>query len=156
MKHVRRGVFFLVMATAIIFLYMPKAVAGDYLGEGCWSLHLTEDATGPADETFLMRVGVTHMGDSYFTVQGTVDIPDDNPVIMNGSAVIVGSVVFFTINLSQDHSPDSWRDTGSGQFRLDLSTLNGTFWVNNFDFNITSREFDQGYAAGTASFISCP
>jgi hypothetical protein len=85
-KTVKRGiVLFLAIVAMFFFSNVPNAIAGDYLGEFCWSIHITEDDHGPTDGgPFLMRAGVTYMGGAYYTLQGYVTIPSDNPFIFNG------------------------------------------------------------------------
>ena len=138
--------------TATIFSYMPKALTADYLGELCLSLH----SEGSTNEARLMRFGMTHMGDSGFTLQGLIDDPNIDPSIINGAAVIVGNEVFFTMNISQDLAPYPWRDTGNGQLRLNLSTLNGTFWINYLEFDVELGEFYLSHDSGTVTFTNCP
>ncbi len=156
MKNVKRVFLFVAIITATIFSYMPKALTADYLGELCWSLH----SEGSTNEARLMRVGMTHMGDSGFTLQGVIDDPNIDPAIdpaiMNGAAVIVGNEVFFTMNISQDLAPYPWRDTGNGQLRLNLPTLNGTFWVNYLEFDVEFSEFWESHESGTVTFTNCP
>lgn len=130
--------------------------ASDYLGELCWSFHKTEDENGPTDETFLARLGVNYTGGSNYILQGIVDIPDDNPFIFNGTAVIIGNEIFTNLNGSQEHSTNPYRDTGILQMRLDATTLSGTFWQNRLDFNISTRKFDNCYGAGTVTLTTCP
>ncbi len=147
---------FILMVALQISDSISSVEASDYLGDVCWSFHKTEDDHGSTDETYLTRIGVTHMGGSYCILQGIIEVPDDNRFILDGTAVIIGNEVFITMNGSQDHSPDPWRDTDIIQMRLNLSTLNGTFWGNRLDFNTSTREFDHGYAAGTATLTTCP
>lgn len=151
-KNVKKGFLFMAIIAATIFSYMPKVLAADYLGELCWSLN----SEGSTNESGLMRVGMTHMGDSRFTLQGQIEVPDFDPVIINGAAVIAGNEVFFTVTVSHDLSPYPWRDTGNGQLRLNLSTLNGTFWVNYIEFDVELGEFYLSHDSGTVTFTNCP
>jgi hypothetical protein len=57
-----------------------------------------EHGDGPADGTYLMRIGVTYTGGSNYILQGMVEVPDDNPVILDGTAIIIGNEVFITMN----------------------------------------------------------
>jgi hypothetical protein len=133
-----------------------EATAPDYWGEYCWSALKTEDEHGPKVEgPSVMRIGVTYMGGAYFTLQGLIEVPD--PVILGGSATIVGNKVYITLNDTQDHSTGSqWRESGIFQVQLDISTLNGNFWANYMSFNTNTREAGIGYAAGTVTLTTCP
>ncbi len=136
---------------------VPQNPVPNFQGEQCWSIHITEDANPPADGgTALMRVGVTYMGDAYYSLQGFVTIPNSNPVIVDGSAVIVGNEVFVHVNMSVDNSLELNRDGIIGQMRLDISTLNGTIWSIADQFDTVTREFVHYYNAGTVTLTTCP
>ncbi len=135
---------------------ISSAEASDYLGEFCWSLHVIEEDDGPGDETVLMRIGITHMGGSSYSMQGTVEVSDDNSVVINGSVAVIGNELFISGTGSQRHRLLPWRDAVTFQARLDPSTLNGTFWSNILTFDTRAREFDHSYSAGTATFTTCP
>ena len=95
------------------------------------------------------------MGGANYILQGIAEPADDNPFIFGGTARLVGSEFLMTMNGSQEHT-DSWRDTGTLHMCLDTKTLSGTFWQNRLDYNESTREFDKGYASGTATFTACP
>lgn len=157
-KTIKRGiVIFLAIIAIILFSNVPKAIAGDYLGEFCWLFQKTEDEHGPKVEgPFLMRAGVTYMGGAYYTLQGVLDAPS-GPSILNGGAVIVGNEVLVTANESHDHGlTKPYRDSGIVQMRINLSNLNGSWWNVRNDFDTLTRSFNDGYAAGTVTFTTCP
>jgi hypothetical protein len=136
-----------------------EASAPDYWGEYCWLFQQSEDEHGPkVVESFLMRVGVTYIGGAYFTLQGYVTIPNDNPIISNGFAVIIGNEVHITMNTSQEHITTPYRDSGVAHASLSLSTLNGTWWSNYISFNAQTRDLanETAYSAGTMTFTGCP
>ena len=59
---------------------------------------------------------------------------------------------------TQNH-PDGWRDTGINQTRLNLSTMQGTFYEIGHDYNTLNGAFDNSrYTAGTVtlSLNACP
>jgi hypothetical protein len=59
-----------------LFLNMSNASAVEYIGQYCWSLTQTQDEEGSTNEgPFLLKLGVTHMGDSYYTAQGSTSSP---------------------------------------------------------------------------------
>jgi hypothetical protein len=156
MKIMKRViVMFLAIIVMILFSNVPKAIAGDYLGEVCWSMHKTEDEHGPTDEgPFLMKVGVTYVGGTYYSLQGTIDV-SPNPLFFNGSAVITGNDVLVTLNSSHDGSPEQWHCGGTFQIRLNIASLNGTWWVVGLCYESVDT-FDQDYAAGNATLTTCP
>jgi hypothetical protein len=150
------AVSFILTAVLEISVGISSVRASDYLGEICLSVHKTQDENGPTNETYVMRLGVTNMGGPSYIVQGIIQVPDDNPVISEGTAVVIGSDVFITMNSCQEHSSDPWRDTAISQVHLSLSTLSGTVWSNRLDYNTSTHQFDHGYAAGTVAITTCP
>jgi len=149
-------VSFILIIGFLIAFEISSAIAGDYMGEFCWSIHITERENGPADDTYLTRYEATYMGGSHYMLSGIVEVPGDNPHVSQGTAKVIGNEIYITTNGAQNHSANPWRDTGTGQMRLNLSTLNGTFWGNILSFNTSTREFYPGYAAGEATLITCP
>lgn len=128
-----------------------------FSGELCWSILVTEDAHPPADGgTFLTRVRVTYMGGADYLIQGVVTISNNNPVILDGTGVIVGNEIFITLNTTRDDSSGLKREGALLQMRLDISTLSGTFWNISDEFNTVTREFDHSYSAGTVTLTTCP
>jgi hypothetical protein len=146
-------VLVILLAIVVFCSDIPRAIAGDYLGEFCWSFLKTENENGPKVEgPVLMRAGVTYVGGAYYTLQGISGISD--PVIFGGTATIVGNKVYMTLNETQGTS--QWRDSGIIQVQLDISTLNGNLWDNYVSFKTNTHEFGAGYAAGTMTFTACP
>jgi hypothetical protein len=135
-----------------------EATPPDYWGEYCWLFQQTENEHGPTvSEPVLIRAGVTYMGGAYFMLQGYVTVPDDNPVVFNGSAVIIGNEVLITMNISQEHLTIPYRDSGVAHVTLSLSTLNGTWWSNYMSFNTQTRAGGEPhYSAGTMTLTTCP
>lgn len=134
----------------------PQNPIPNFQGELCWSIHITEDENGPLDATSLMRVGVTYMGGAYYSLQGFITVPNNNPQIYNGTAVIVGNEVFANLIFSWDDSLDLNRENSIAQIRLAISTLNGTLWSIADQFHTVTREFDHYYNAGTVTLTTCP
>jgi hypothetical protein len=63
-----------------------------------------------------------------------------------------------SLHTSQDHTPfKNYRDGGTLEVRLNLSTLSGTCWGTCYSFNTSSRVSDLDcYGAGTMTFTACP
>ncbi len=152
----RSIVIFLAMMVMFLFSNIPSVFAGDYLGEFCWLSHITESDGGPVDETYIARYGVTHIGAPYYMLHGMVEVPGDNPLISQGTAKVIGNEVYITLNSAQEHTPSPYRDIGTGQAILNVSTLNGTFWSISKSFNTSTREFSDFYSAGTMTLTPCP
>jgi hypothetical protein len=143
--------------SVIICGSLSSAKAGDYLGEYCWSVSKTENEQGPDPEgPFIMRAGVTYVGGGYYTLQGIIQTPEPDPFIFGGTATVVGSKIYITINGSQDHSTNNWRDSGVMKIQLDSSTLGGTWWTNYMTFNTVTHVAEINYSAGTTTFTACP
>lgn len=156
-----KKLFFVPMTYVLVILFLctanlTQAEGSDYLGEFCWTIHKTQDDRGATDETYVVKIAVTRTGGANFIVQGIVELSDDNPFIFGGNARLVGNDFLMTMSGSQEHSSGPWRDAGTMHIRLDSKSLNGTFWSNRLDFNTSTREFDHGYAAGTATLSNCP
>lgn len=156
---------FLFILTGFFPSDVTMAIAGANTGEVCWSMYVIQTEDGPATATeqgpFIARYRMTHTGGSYFILQGTITVPNDNPVLHFGSAVRIDNEILITMNTSQDHNSSNpsdapWRDTGTLHIRLDATTLNGTFWQNGLDFNTSTGQFSQEYSAGTVTFTACP
>ncbi len=156
MKNLKRGIFFLAIVSIIFISYMPKAFAGNYWGEFCWIAEKTEGTYGEEWEgPFLVRLGFTHMGDDYFTIQGHVNV-DENPLIISGSAIIIKSEIFMNLQWTSQSMLSPWRDTSKAQMNLSLSNLNGNFWAIGHDFNTETRAFGMSYGSGTMTSATCP
>jgi len=158
-KKMKSLAYVLICLISVCFLSVfvcSKAEASDYLGEFCWQAHLTQTEKGPQDITVLMKLGISYMGGSYLTAQGS--FPIDDPVIFGATGQVVGNEILLTFNNSQQHSDSPWRDSGVGQLRINLSTLNGTFWNNYMSFNSATGAYngEGGYSLGTLTYVSCP
>jgi len=105
--------------------------------------------------TFLSRFDVQYLGGASYALQGKALPPGDNPVILAGTAHIIGSDVYMNLSLTQTHVSEAWRDTGAMQVRLSLPSLNGTFYEVGNDFNPSTRTFGPHYSAGTVTLASC-
>jgi hypothetical protein len=124
----------------------------------CWSAAKTADQDGPVDppETFLIKAALSKIGVDLYSLHGYVIVPDDNPSVFNGSGVLLNNEIFITASGAQEHNNIPWRDAGVSHFRVNKDTMTGSFWGTRLDFNTSTRQFDQAYAAGTLTSVSCP
>lgn len=145
------------LAIVVFCSDIPRAIAGDYMGEFCFTLQETENESGPVTTApYTFRVGITSMGNNNYTFQGTVQVTDDNPAITGGTGVIIGDDIFVTMETSQQHLTNPWLDSSAAQVHLTLSTLNGTYWTNGMTFNTQTRVTSTFYRGGTVTFTTCP
>jgi hypothetical protein len=150
-----RSVLILVAMVAIgVLPNMQKADAGDYLGDICLRINVTQRSKGPVDDTGIIKLGISYVGGTHYAVQGVILIPQ--PDIVGGVCEVLNSDFVCTLNYSEDHSPDPWRDSGIIQIHLNGSTLSGPFWSNYMSFNGSTGSYDQDYDVGTATIATCP
>ena len=155
----RRGVGLAVVGAMLLLLAgASPAAAQVYLLKCHWNITMTEDETGPIPpENSVAHLDLTYIGGISFLFQGYVEIPGGSGLpVIGGTGIIKGSEFLLTTTTTQDHSGIPWRDSGVSHVRLDLTTFNGIFWAIRNDFNRSTRAFDTGYSAGTATFLGCP
>jgi hypothetical protein len=118
----------------LLLLGTPSPGAAQYLGETTWTVSLTQDEHGAKTETLSMTGAITRMGGAYYAMQGYVNVPNDGPVILAGSGVLIGEYLYLNLTSTQYH-PDNWRNTGVVQVQMNRSNLNATFYEvgNSFD-----------------------
>jgi len=87
----------------------------------------------------------------------TVSDPDYKPILMSGTGQVIDldddmmsrRVFYMNLHYSQEHadqSPDKyWYDGRIAQISLDLSTLEGSFWMVGTDYNAANDHFDEDY-----------
>jgi len=87
----------------------------------------------------------------------TASDPDYKPVLMSGTGQIIDSgdettpqrIFYMNLHYSQEHAQRTaqsyWHDGRIGQISLDLSTLEGSFWMVGTDYNAARDEFSDGY-----------
>jgi hypothetical protein len=133
----------------------------------CEQLQLAIDTT-PIDteEPTIIRFYLVDFGGPFYIVHAmllpipTVSDPDFKPIMMSGTGQVVESageitssrisrVFYMNLHYSQEHadeSPDSyWHDGRNAQISLDLSTLEGTFWMVGANYNAADGEFADGF-----------
>lgn len=164
MKNVMKGIMIFLLLVVVSVLDIPRAMAGDYLGEFCWSIHITDNQDGLTDEgLYIIRLGISHMGGTYYSLQGfgqgTTGIID-HPPVYDGNATVVESKVYITLNSTQDtidnDTGEQKRFGGHEQLQLDISTLSGTYWSIRDRFKPASLVFNSRYDNGTATYTACP
>ncbi|MES9992819.1 MAG: hypothetical protein ABW098_12745 [Candidatus Thiodiazotropha sp.] len=144
-----------VNSIAVVFsLLLAQTASADYLGELCWTLNITERNEVQTDETYVVKFGVTHMGDDYYTLQGYALV--DDPTIMQASAVVIGDTAHFHFSSSEYHPSDLSRDIAIGNARLSMSTLSGPFFGLNTFYDPMPPTFTDSLAVGTMTLVECP
>lgn len=150
------GSLFGVVLVAFFLFHAPDAIAQSYMGNFCWNVTVTEEEPGPVTPmTFLARFDVMHMGGVSYALQGAAFRPGENPLILAGAAVIIGSDLYMNLTLTTTKA-GAERDTGVMQVKLALSGLNGTFYLVANNFHPSTVTFGPNYNSGTLTFTSCP
>ena len=140
-------VFVFLVSFGLLNLGAPSVVPAQYLGETTWTVTLTQDKHGPITPpvSVTMRGCINRVGGPYYTVQTYVDpAPDGNP-IGSGGGILVGNLLYLTLNHSQKHL-GSDRETGVTHVELDKATLSGTFYQ-------VARTFDTATTGNSPVFI---
>jgi hypothetical protein len=151
------SVFLATILLGFIMLGADEVMAQSYMGNFCWSVTVTEYESGPITPvTFLSRFDVTHVGGASYALQGPAFPPEENPSILVGAAVVIGSDIYMTLTCTGTHPSKAWRNTGVLHGRINASSLNGTFYELYNSFNPSTRLFTPGYSAGTLTFVPCP
>lgn len=162
-----RNLIFLTAILGILAAGTPTSAASTYLGEFCWSVY--ENVGHPPSAPvwrFPLTAGVTHLGGSYYLIQGRVDrrdLGDVPPLFFQATGVIIGDELWLNGTATREAPIPSLNQTqrygGIMQVRLSLSTLSGTFWRIETDIATTDgaqASFFQRYITGTADFTPCP
>ncbi len=103
-------------------------------------------------KTFIAQIHFKAMDATTGTVSGYCPVSGDGPMILAGSYIVVGTVVYVNLTVTQKHTT-TWRDAGVMQLQLNSTTLSGSFYQTRVDFNasgtLASRVFQNKFAAGT-------
>lgn len=138
-------------ALPLLWALGAAAQVPSYLGKVCLISTVTVRQTGPvAPQVYPIMLDVTNLGANTYSVVGSFrDI--DQPFVVGGTASIIGGDLYFNMTTTQAHS-DGWMDTAVHQARLNLSTMQGTFYEIGHDYNTANGQFDVNrYSAGTVS-----
>jgi len=116
-----------------------------------------------ADESNIISFFLADFGGPFIMVHAsllpvpTASDPDYKPILMSGTGQIIDSgdeatlhrIFYMNLHYSQEHAEkplhDYWHDGRVAQISLDLSTLEGSFWMVGTDYNATRDEFSEGY-----------
>ena len=135
----------------------PPVVAAQYMGETTWTLTITQgkngDVTAPVGIT--TRGCITRMGGAYYTMQIYADPAMAQNPIGSGGGVLVGNLLYFTLDLSQ--VVGNGREAGVIRAELDKATLSGTLYTVSRSFDTTTigpnPVFTDYFWAGTLTRI---
>jgi hypothetical protein len=126
-----------------------------FSGNKCWTVHVDQTEDGPADLTFVMKLHIKQLDTTTYVVHGTLPVPDNKPVIMMGTAARIGGKIYFNLPVTHDKN-DGDRMAGIMRGELNLSTLNGSFWVLENDFDTNTRlDEPSDYSSGTLKLRKC-
>jgi hypothetical protein len=152
-----KGRISILALTVVLILGLGAATAlasnVTYLGKTTWTATITDsfpDAT-KITGTFTVTGGISKVGDEFYLFQGYVIPSGDGPFVMSGSGFMNGSTLVFTLSESQQHTSETWRDSGVMHIEVDKTNLSGTFYDIGTDFDTgPARTFgNHRYTAGT-------
>jgi hypothetical protein len=137
---------------------LPQNPLPQFNGEVCWNLLVTEEREGPREPPLQIPIQthINYMGKHYLMSGYVATPPPMNPIVVSGSAVVVGDKIVISSILTFDDSSGMERSGAVMEMRLDNTTLSGVFWIVSNDFETDTRESHSGYSAGTVTKTSCP
>jgi hypothetical protein len=138
----------LLWATAV----PAQAQVPAYVGKVCLISTITTRQSGPVTPQVVpVLLDVTNLGANTYSVVGAATATGGQPFVVGGTATMIGGELFFNMTTTQTHA-DGWMDTGLNQTRLNVATMQGTFYEIGHDFNTANGQFDVSrYTAGTVS-----
>jgi len=163
----------LVVVTALLAFYpvFTRGYFGDEISQpetdqletgqfvSCEELQLAIEA----DESIIISFFLADFGGPFIMVHAsllpvpTASDPDYKPILMSGTGQIIDSgdeatphrIFYMNLHYSQEHAenppPDYWHDGRIAQISLDLSTLEGSFWMVGTDYNAAIDQFSEDY-----------
>jgi hypothetical protein len=146
------------MLTLAIWLSLGVGTswAVTFSGDKCWTVHVTQTEDGPVNQSFILRLHIKQLDTITYAVHGYVSIRNQDPAIFMGTAARIGAKIY--LNLASTEVDDTG-DRLAGILRADLNptTLYGSFWVMQNDFDPKTHRFEpSNYAGGTLALRSCP
>ena len=140
----------------LLLLGAPSPGAAQYLGETTWTISKTQNEHGEVSppQTKTLTGAITRMGGPYYTMQGYVDLAPDGPFIVSGGGVLIGSMLYLTLSVSQQHAaPNTSSDTAVMHVELNQAALTGSFFIvwHAFDTSTAGLNpiFNSYFTAGT-------
>lgn len=139
-------------ALPLLWAVAAGAQVPSYVGKVCMTSTITARQTGPVTPQVVPIVlDVTNLGFNTYSVVGAATATGDQPFVVGGTGTIVGGFLYMNLTTTQTHA-SGWMDTGINQTRLNLSTLQGTFYEIGHDFDPATGQFDLNrYTSGTVS-----
>jgi len=145
-----RSLLLLAGFVAILAVRTSVATAQTYLGEFCWGYSQDTGCLScpGAGATYSLRAGVTHIGGPYYLIQGRVPL-HSGPLFLHATGVVVGDEVWIAGSTTLGPTPfETMPKSGIMQARLELSTLDGSFWrIENY-LSTPSGSFEQKLITG--------
>ena len=130
----------------------------------CEELQLAIDTTViDTEEPTIIRFYLVDFGGPFYIIHAmflpipTEIDPDFKPIMMSGTGQVVESAdqttssraFYMNLHYSQEHADKSpysyWHDGRNAQISLDLSTLEGTFWMVGTDYNAAEDWYSDGF-----------
>jgi hypothetical protein len=141
--------FWVLGVLLILALTNPPAQASTYLGQYTWTITITESSSELPPFAITLTGGISKVGGSYYLFQGYIIVPDDFPVMLSGSGVLLEDTLYLTLGDSQNHTDNSSDDTGILRVTINKSTLNGDFYEVSTDLDTSDKQIQHGYSIGT-------
>lgn len=156
-----KRVFMVLLMPIIVFLSAGASYGKPINGTYCMQVHKTADENGTTDDYFNVTFQIGPAGGaasrSAINAYGKVTPPDDDPFIITGSGVILGTKLYMNLTSTQHHTSESWLDSGIMQVRIDLAQTDwpGDFYEIRNDLDTATSQVHHGFSLGTLSKISC-
>lgn len=152
------------IALIILGLNVSQVLAANavtYLGKTTWTATITDDTNSTKiNQTFTVTGGISKVGDEFYLFQGYVMPNGDGPFVMSGSGFLNANTntLEFTLSESQQHTSETWCDSGVMHVTIKTSDQSGSFYDIGHDFNpaVGQRVFDERYTAGTLALKGSP
>jgi hypothetical protein len=156
-----KGIFLGLAVLAVVFLTGGASYGKPINGTYCIQVHKTADENGLTDQYFNATFQISPAGGAAsknaVNAFGRVAPPDDDPFILTGSGIILGTRLYMNLISTQHHTSESWLDSGVMQVRIDLDKddWSGDFYEIRNDLNTETPQVAHGFSLGTLSKVSC-
>lgn len=140
------------LAIVVFCSDVPRAIAGNYLGEFCWQFQ----DVGHSGNSWVVKYGVFDNGGGHYYLSGVTNI-NGEIVSGHGNGESNGNTIYGTINVSGIHS---WGKAAKTiNMTLD-SSLNGSYFSLEHEYGKCGGSGTDthclAYYHGTVTFVSCP